>query len=226
MPGSKSRWCENTILQAIYDKLYSAFGPQHWWPARTRTEVIVGAILTQNTAWANVQQAIERLNKADCLTPSALHAIETDRLAELIRPAGTFRVKGKRLKAFIGWLYDTYGGDLDRMFAAGADRLRDELLAVSGIGPETADAILLYAGDMATFVVDAYTQRILRRHFLIEPGATYAEAKDLFEARLASDSAMFAEYHALLVAAGKHYCRPRARCDECPLRKFEHDAAR
>jgi len=159
-------------LREIYDTLLKAFGPQHWWPGETRDEVIIGAILTQNTAWGNVERAIDRLNSARSLSLAAIHRMKVDKLAELIRPAGTFRIKAKRLKAFVDWLYDCYAGDLDRLFAGPSPPLRASLLAIPGIGPETADAILLYAGDVPTFVVDAYTRRVLRRHFLIAPKAS------------------------------------------------------
>ena len=213
------------ILQTFFDKLLVAIGPQRWWPGETRTEMIVGAILTQNTSWTNVERAIERLKRAELLTLPALHAVDEPELAETIRPAGTYRIKAKRLKAFVGWLEQTYGGVLDRMFAADPTLLRKQLLTVQGIGPETADAILLYAGGVATFVVDAYTQRILRRHFLIDAYADYAQTKALFENHLTKDAAMFGEFHALLVATGKHFCRKTAQCDACPLNGYEHDAA-
>ena len=212
-------------LRAMYDALLEAFGPQHWWPGETRDEVIIGAILTQNTAWANVERAIERLKSADVLSLAAIYAMEVGSLAELIRPAGTFRIKAKRIKAFVDWLYDCYAGDLDVLFACSADRLRHDLLGIPGIGPETADAIMLYAGDVPTFVVDAYTQRVLRRHFLVEPAATYERSKSLFESHLPGDVAHFGEYHALLVSLGKRFCRSQARCDGCPLADWNHDAS-
>ena len=211
-------------LRGMYDTLYEAFGPQHWWPGETRDEVIIGAILTQNTAWTNVERAIDRLKSADCLSLCALRAIETDNLADLIRPAGTFRVKAKRLKAFVDWLYDSHDGDLNALFAGSSGRLRESLLSISGIGPETADAIMLYAGDVPTFVVDAYTKRVLRRHFVIDAGASYEQTKALFEKHLPREADMFGEYHALLVSLGKRFCRPKARCDSCPLCDWNHDA--
>lgn len=213
-------------LRAFYDAMYKALGPQHWWPAQTPTEVIIGAILTQNTAWRNVERAIDNLKRAKALDWKRLHELPFDELAELIRPAGTFNVKARRLKSFIQWFHDRFALDLDRMFEMSVSSLREELLEVSGIGRETADAILLYAGRMPSFVVDAYTARILYRHNLIDRSADYDEIKELFESNLPDDVQLFNEYHALLVDVGKKHCRPKARCDGCPLERFEHDAER
>lgn len=213
-------------LRAFYDAMYKALGPQHWWPAQTPTEVIIGAILTQNTAWRNVERAIDNLKRAKALDWKRLHELPFDELAELIRPAGTFNVKARRLKSFIQWFHDRFALDLDRMFEMSVSSLREELLEVSGIGRETADAILLYAGRMPSFVVDAYTARILYRHNLIDRSADYDEIKELFESNLPDDVQLFNEYHALLVDVGKQHCRPKARCDGCPLERFEHDAER
>ncbi len=210
-------------LHEFYDAMFSAYGPQHWWPAKTPTEVIIGAILTQNTAWRNVERAIDNLRAAGALDWGRLRELPFDELAELIRPAGTYRVKARRLKGFVEWLWERFDADLERMFAMPVSSLREELLSVPGIGRETADAILLYAGGLATFVVDAYTARILYRHRLIDASADYDEIKDLFESNLPSDAAMFNEYHALLVQVGKQHCRPRARCEGCPLEPFEHE---
>jgi endonuclease-3 related protein len=210
----------------MYNGMHAAFGPQHWWPGDTAIEIIVGAILTQNTAWSNVERAIEALKRADRLTLPALHKMTAEELAELIRPAGTFRVKARRLKAFTNWLQESYGGNLDEMLGAEASRLREQLLGVSGIGPETADAILLYAAGVPTFMVDAYTQRILRRHYVIERGTDYEATKAVFQRHLPADTAHYGEYHALLVATGKRCCRPKARCDQCPLRDLPHDPDR
>jgi endonuclease-3 related protein len=209
-------------LKAFYEAMYAAHGPQHWWPAHTPTEVIVGAILTQNTAWRNVERAIENLKRAKMLDWQRLRDVPSEQLAELIRPAGTYQVKTRRLKSFIAWLWERYDGDLDRMFATSLPTLREELLSVSGIGRETADAILLYAGNLPTFVVDAYTARILYRHGLIDESADYDEIKDTFESNLPADVPLFNEYHALLVQVGKVHCRPRAKCEGCPLERFEH----
>ncbi len=210
-------------LHAFYDALLAAYGPQQWWPAHTRTEVIIGAILTQNTAWRNVERAIENLKRAGALDWMVLRELSPENLAELIRPAGTFNVKARRLKAFISWLWERYDADLNRMFRTPLDTLRQELLGISGIGRETADAILLYAGGLPSFVVDAYTARILARHGLIDASADYEEIKELFESSLPDDVQLFNEYHALLVQVGKQHCRPRPRCESCPLEQFPHE---
>lgn len=216
-----SRTSEN--INALYEAMFSAYGPQQWWPAETRTEVIIGAILTQNTAWRNVEKAIENLKYAQALDWAQLRDLPLEKLAELIRPAGTFNVKARRLKTFVLWFWDRFDADLDRMFATSLQSLREELLGISGIGRETADAILLYAGGLPSFVVDAYTARILFRHRLIDESAGYEDIKDLFESNLPQDPKLFNEYHALLVQIGKTHCRPRARCTGCPLEPFEHE---
>jgi endonuclease-3 related protein len=213
-------------LPLFYDALLRAYGPQGWWPARTPLEVVVGAILTQNTAWRNVERAIERLRSAGALNWQRLAELTEAELAELIRAAGTFNVKARRLKSFVEFLFARYGGDLDAMADVGTERLREELLSVRGIGRETADAILLYALGRPSFVVDAYTHRILRRHGLIDADTDYEGLKSLFESALPADAAMFNEFHALLVAVGKKQCRPRAQCAGCPLEPFEHDLER
>ena len=194
------------------------FGPQHWWPARTRFEVVVGAILTQNTAWSNVEHALAALRSLRLLTPARLARLPLRRLAELIRPSGYFRVKALRLRAFLRYLRRRYHGSLNLMSRAPLDPLRGELLAVPGIGPETADSILLYALGRPVFVVDAYTRRVLSRHRLLPHEADYEEARAFFERHLPSDPRLFNEYHALLVAVGKQYCRSHPYCEECPLR--------
>jgi endonuclease-3 related protein len=209
-------------LSEIYKMLYDAFGPQHWWPGETSFEIMAGAILTQNTSWTNVEKAIVNLKSAGYLTPEALHRIDTAQLAELIRPAGYFNIKAKRLKSFVDWLFDNYGGELANLQAINTSRLREELLAIKGIGRETADSILLYALDRPVFVVDAYTARITLRHRLIEPGADYEQLRQLFESNLPEDVKLFNEYHALLVRTGKEFCRPKARCSGCPLEKHPH----
>jgi endonuclease-3 related protein len=206
-------------LREMYDRLLAHFGPQHWWPGETPFEVMVGAVLTQNTNWANVARAIENLKRERLLEPRALLATPFERLADLIRPAGYFRVKARRLLSLLAWLEREFACDLEAMFATAPDDLRERLLGVSGIGPETCDSILLYAGGIATFVVDAYTCRVVVRHGLIAPEeVTYDEVKALFEGHLERETALFNEHHALLVAVGKRYCRPRPRClAGCPL---------
>jgi endonuclease-3 related protein len=210
-------------LLEIYDLLFQRFGPQHWWPGETQFEIIVGAILTQNTNWGNVEKAIANLRMADCLNPGRLHNMDITALSELIRPAGYYRVKAKRLKNFMDWLFDNYNGFLERFEEISTERLRGELLSVKGVGPETADSILLYAFGRAIFVVDAYTARITGRHQLIEPGADYEQLRNLFDANLPQDVQLFNEYHALLVRLGKEFCRPQARCSGCPLERLPHN---
>jgi len=209
-------------LTEIYELLFERFGPQDWWPGETQFEIMIGAILTQNTSWANVEKAIANLKAADCMTTEKLHGLEVPQLTELIRPAGYYNLKAARLKNFLDWLFDDYDGDLNNIERLDTSRLRSELLAVKGIGPETADSILLYAFDRAVFVVDAYTARAACRHQLIEPGADYEQLQRLFESNLPQDVQLFNEYHALLVMVGKEYCRPKARCPGCPLEKLPH----
>jgi endonuclease-3 related protein len=204
-------------LTNLYDRLYSAFGPQRWWPAKTPFEVIVGAILTQNTAWRNVERAIANLHKARALSPRALHQLPQPELAELIRPSGYYRLKAGRLKNVVEFLFSRYRGSLKRMFATDLPTLRSELLSVSGIGPETADSILLYAGNLPSFVVDTYTQRVMKRHGWIAPAADYEAVKRRFESELPAEAALFNEFHALLVRIGNQHCRKTPDCDHCPL---------
>lgn len=207
-------------LQVVYEKLFEHFGPQHWWPGRTRLEIIVGAILTQNTAWSNVERAIARLRRERCLNFRKLHHTPLETLAEWIRPAGYYRIKARRLRHFTNWVQQTFGGDLRRLFALPTQQMRAALLTVSGIGPETADSIVLYAGERPVFVVDAYTRRFLERHAWIRKGAMYDEIAQLFIRALPRDAQLFNEYHALIVALGKTYCRSRPRCELCPLNVF------
>ena len=207
----------NTIKKT-YRKLFTAFGPQHWWPGDTPFEVIVGAILTQNTAWTNVEKAIHNLKKARLLTPRKMHDLSQAELAKYIRPAGYFNIKAKRLKHFLNYLFDNYGGSLNRMFKKRTDALRRELLSVNGIGPETADSILLYAGNHPVFVVDAYTKRIFSRHQIIKEDTDYHDIQKLFVDNLPHDVKIFNEYHALIVSIGKDFCRNRKPlCSRCPL---------
>lgn len=202
----------------LYRRLFDAFGPQHWWPGRSPFEVIVGAVLAQNTNWQNVEKAIRNLRQVDLLEPRALCDVPPEELEELIRPAGYFRIKARRLHNLLEFLVTRYDGSLEAMFSADRSRLRHELLAVDGIGPETADSILLYAGGVPVFVVDTYTHRVLARHGWIGFDADYHAIQDYFQSSLPDDPALYNEYHALLVRLGKEYCRKNnPRCQQCPL---------
>ncbi len=208
-------------LLRYYEVLSGALGPMRWWPAETPFEVIVGAILTQSTAWGNVELAIANLRKARVLTPEAMLHVRAARLAALVRPSGYFRQKAKKLKSFMAFLYREFGGSLEKMFRTPTLELREKLLAVHGIGPETADSILLYAGNHPVFVVDAYTHRIFGRHGLTDGKADYEKARAWMEASLPPRPELYNEFHALIVNAGKNWCRKSApRCEECPLRSL------
>jgi endonuclease-3 related protein len=211
----------SATLSAYYEALFAAHGPQHWWPGRTAFEVIVGAILTQNTSWTNVEIAIRNLRREKLLTPVAIEAVPFARLAKLIRSSGYFRQKAKKLKCFVRFLRSEYGGSLRKMFDTPTAVLREKLLFVHGIGPETADSILLYAGKHPVFVVDAYTRRLLERHQLATPALSYEELRQLFERNVSGGAPLYNEFHALIVRTGKEYCRTRnPRCSECPLHSF------
>jgi endonuclease-3 related protein len=205
-------------LPLYFETLSATLGPMHWWPGRTRFEIIVGAILTQNTAWSNVEKAIRNLRRERLLTPRAIHLVSLPRLTKLIRSSGYFRQKALKLKAFVRFLRDEHGGSLARMFRTPTPVLREQLLGVFGIGRETADSILLYAGNHPIFVVDAYTHRIFGRHGLDAPPHDYERVRRLVEASLPRDAGVYNEFHAQLVNVGKYWCRSREpRCGECPL---------
>jgi endonuclease-3 related protein len=204
-------------LVLMYKKLYACFGPQHWWPGETSFEVTVGAILTQNTNWSNVERAIANLKKDKALSPKALHNMSHSRLASLIRPAGYFNIKAKRLKNFISFLIDEYHGSMFRMAKEELGSIRTKLLSVNGIGPETADSIILYALEKPVFVIDAYTKRVLSRHNILAHDASYDTFQGLFHSKLREDISLFNEYHALLVRLAKENCRTKPLCAGCPL---------
>jgi endonuclease-3 related protein len=211
-------------LRRAYELMRAHFGHQHWWPGETPFEVCVGAILTQNTAWTNVTRALANLKAARVLAPARLFALPETELAELIRPAGCFHVKARRLRSFLRVLVEDFGGDLSRLFAGDTSTVRARLLAINGIGPETADSLLLYAGGHHSFVIDAYTRRIFERHNWSPMSSTgYDELKLLCESALNQKAGVarldyWQDYHAQLVMVGKHFCRPRApRCQACPL---------
>jgi endonuclease-3 related protein len=207
----------------MYQACLARFGHQGWWPGQTPLEVCVGAILTQNTNWTNVEKALANLRAASCLSIGQLAQMPVASLAELIKPAGYFNVKAKRLKNFVSHVHDRFGEDLAAFLARPISVLREDLLSVSGIGRETADSIILYAARLPTFVVDAYTYRIMLRHGLISREDDYEAIKEFFESNLPADAALFNDFHAQLVAVGKTYCRPVARCESCPLEPFPHD---
>jgi len=214
------------LLHSYYGALFAAHGPQHWWPGRSRFEIIVGAILTQNTSWNNVQRAIANLRRAKLLSPAAIKRVSATTLAAHLRPSGYFRQKSKTLKTFVAFLYSEHSGLLERLFAMPTAAVREQLLELRGIGPETADSILLYAGKHPVFVVDAYSRRILERHGLAHAKSTYEELRSRFEASLPRDHQLFNEFHALIVHTGKHFCRKsKADCAHCPLEKFLPDPA-
>ncbi len=212
------------MLAEAYRLLFDAFGHQHWWPGDTPFEVIVGAVLTQNTSWRNVARAIDNLRQADLLEPHALADVPVEELEELLQPAGYFRVKARRLRSLLELIVERYDGSLEAMFATDPAELREQLLGVNGIGPETADSILLYAGGLPSFVVDAYTQRIFARHGWIDFDADYHGIQDYVEGKLPRDVQLYNEFHALLVRLGKDFCRKsKPKCGECPLREMLPD---
>jgi len=208
----------------IYRKLYQAYGPRDWWPAETSFEVMVGAILTQNTSWRNVEKAIQKLKGKGVLNPEGIHDLKKTQLASLIKSSGYYRIKADRLKAFVNFLFEEFDGDLKRMGRERLGELREKLLGVKGIGPETADSILLYGLKKSIFVVDAYTKRILSRHKMILENTAYEEVQKLFMEHLPLDEKLFNEYHALLVHLGKTVCKKIPRCDICPLKGIEQRA--
>lgn len=216
IPGPPRDLIKARLLR-LYRALLAHHGPQRWWPARTPFEVAVGAILTQHTAWAGAARALVTLRRERRLTPRRLSQLDAAALEGLVRPAGTYRLKARRLLDFTRWLLQHWGGDFRAMRRADLAPLRRQILAVPGLGPETADAILLYAAGRPVFVADAYTRRMLVRHGLLRPSAGYEEARALVEAHLPSDPALFNEFHALIVAAAKTHCRAVARCETCPL---------
>ena len=208
-------------LDEYFNSLFTSLGPQHWWPGRTPFEVIVGAILTQSTAWTNVEHALANLRGEGLLTPTAIEQVSTRRLQSLIRSSGYWRQKARALKAFVSFLRREYRGSLKRMFETPTIVLREKLLGVFGIGPETADSILLYAGQHGVFVVDAYTKRMLVRHGWANEKAKYDDIRWQFEKRFPGNVKTFNEFHALIVAAGKNWCRKTdPKCGECPLGRY------
>jgi len=208
-------------LDEYYNSLFTAFGPQHWWPGNSPFEVIVGAILTQNTSWSNVERAIENLRREGLLSPAAIEKVPLRRLQSSIRPSGYFRQKARKLKAFCEFLRTDFGGSIKKMFETPTMILREKLLGVFGIGPETADSVLLYAGEHPVFVVDAYAKRMLFRHGWSHEKAKYDDVRWMFERQFPGDAKRFNEFHALIVETGKNFCRPHdPLCGECPLGRY------
>jgi endonuclease-3 related protein len=205
------------LLKELYHMLWEALGPQGWWPGDTPFEVALGAILTQNTNWNNVARAITMIKDQGLLAPQALHDLPEAELARLIRPAGYYNIKARRIKNFLDFLATQHRNSMARMAAADLAALRPALLTVKGIGPETADSILLYALDKPTFVVDAYTFRILSRHGLLPETCSYEDLRQLFMEHLPAQVPLYQEYHALLVRVGKEWCRPQPQCAACPV---------
>lgn len=205
-------------LLAIYKILRKAYGPQKWWPAKTRFEVIVGAILTQNTAWSNVEKAINNLKKAKLLLPEKIKNVKNGYLTGLIKPAGYYNIKAQRLKNFVFFLYSQYGGSLRKLSSEEPVKLRKALLGVNGIGPETCDSIMLYALGKKIFVIDAYTKRIFSRHGFFGESSDYHAAQKYFMDNLPKSGKLYNEYHALIVRLAKDFCKTKPDCETCPLR--------
>lgn len=219
--GKESAWRQASpvisgreVLEAIYRQLFDYYGPQHWWPAQTPFEVMVGAVLTQNTAWTHVERAIENLRRADLLDPAAISSVKQPALAEYLKPAGYFNVKAKRLQALSQFLLNRSG--LEQLETA---ELKQQLLSIHGIGPETADDILLYAFQRPVFVIDAYTRRLFGRLGVMDEKASYEVLSSGFERALRADTQLFNEYHALIVVHAKDVCRTKPSCETCCLRQ-------
>jgi len=209
------------LLSPYYLALQKRFGPQQWWPARTRLEVILGAVLTQNTAWHNATLALRKLRLSGLLSWQRLRSASLSTLEKCVRPAGFYRQKARTIRDFVDWVVERHAGSLHRLLSLPAEELRRQLLDRRGLGPETADAILLYAAERPFFVADAYTRRVLARHGLVAAAADYHQTQELLHAQLPPDARLFNEFHALLVEVGKKHCTPqRPRCAGCPLEEF------
>jgi endonuclease III related protein len=220
MAGSASK----QRLLDLYRQLFDAFGPQGWWPGETPFEVALGAILTQNTNWLNVSRVIAALKAQGDLDPHRLGEMPEAELAQRFRPAGYYNLKARRVKNFLDFLATRFENSMETMAQEDLATLRVELLGLHGIGPETADSILLYALHKPTFVVDAYTFRVLNRHGLAADPCSYEELRRLFMDNLSSDVTLYQEFHALLVRVGKEFCRPQPRCPGCPLEDWPESA--
>jgi len=214
------------LFEAVYNRLFARFGPQHWWPASTPFEMAVGAILTQSVSWRNVERAIANLASEGLLEPAPLAGAPIELVAELVRPARYYWQKARRLQTFARHLVQRHGGSIEAMLRGETAKVRSELLALEGIGPETADSILLYGGGHPVFVVDAYTRRLFHRIGVWDEKIGYAAMQERFHRALPADPGLFNEYHALIVRAGKEYCTARRpRCGGCPLASLCRTAA-
>jgi len=207
-------------VELVYRKLLEHYGPQDWWPGDSPVEILIGAVLTQNTSWKNVEKAIANLRDARLIHLKRLDRIAVEDLAEIIRPSGYFRLKAKRLKNLVAHIMAVYQGDLASLFALPVEEARTSLLSVNGVGPETADSILLYAGDRLAFVVDTYTARIFKRHAWIDQKADYHQLQALLTSQVPADVSVYNEYHALIVRAGNEFCRKQPNCSACPLKSM------
>jgi len=205
------------ILLRLYRTLRQALGDQQWWPADSAFEVMVGAVLTQNTNWSSVEKAIHDLKRHSVLSPSAIATAPLDELMDLVRPAGYFRLKSRRLKRLARWVEENVGDDVAGFASVSTDVLREQLLAIRGIGPETADSILLYALQRPVFVVDSYTKRVLTRHCLAGPEFSYYDLQTFLQESLPRDLDLYKDFHAQFVGVGKRFCRKRPLCDHCPV---------
>lgn len=206
-------------LMNVYTRLSKHFGPQHWWPGETRFEVIVGAILTQNTSWKNVEKAIKNLKKEKMLNCKKIANMDIGKLEKLIQPSGFYKQKSERIKKFCKYLDKNYDSNLNSFFNRDTNVIRNELLSLNGIGDETADSILLYAGEKPVFVIDAYTKRMVERTGMTK-AKNYDEMQDFFEKNLPKNIGLYKEFHALIVELGKNFCRKKQRCDGCPLKNI------
>lgn len=207
----------------MFNLMFDRFGPQNWWPGDGPFEMIAGAILTQNTNWINVEKALTNLKRENLLSVNGIHRISSEKLSEYIRPAGYFNIKSKRLKNLADMLVEKYDGDLSLLFDEEIEVQRTALLSVKGIGPETADSIILYGAKKPVFVIDTYTYRILIRHDMIDEQVTYGDIQNLFMDNLEPDHVLFNEFHALIVKTGKDYCKKNPKCDNCPLNGWGSD---
>ena len=213
----------NNRIYKIYENLFEFYGPQNWWPADDAFECVVGAILTQNTSWKNVEMSINNIKSEMSLSINNIYEITVEELSRLIKPSGYYNQKALRLKGFVEFIYNKYNGKIENMLPVNKNELRLQLLSVKGIGPETADSILLYALNKPVFVTDKYTYRIFYRHGIIPGNSTYEQAQKIFLNNLPEDSSLFNEYHALIVKVGKNHCGKKADCSDCPLGKDPHE---